>query len=192
MTRSFGCQTDDRCLIWSSLVSRTCKQYFSKQNFVPLLRWLLPELLPPPILWSSRWRRVGTSPVSFPEVRDPWCRSLTVWMARETILWSSFPWGFFEHSHIFGNYHTSSRNQLRLVALLAKSSLLYDLPEEGLCPHVVSADSPMHFFKDVSGFLLFNTSQIRLGVAPFIEFVIKYRKSGCSFSYLFIFFWIWR
>ena len=41
-TRILDCQTDDHCLRWSSLESRTCTKYFSIQNFVHLLLWLLP------------------------------------------------------------------------------------------------------------------------------------------------------
>ena len=71
-----------------------------------------------------------------------------------------------------------------------KVASFHDLSDEGLCPRVISADSPMYFFKDVPGFFLFNTSQIRLGVASFVEFVIQYRKSGGSSPYLFSFLWI--
>ena len=118
-----SCRIDDHYLIWSFWVSRTCKQYFSIQNFVPLLLWLLQGLPLRPTLWSSQLRWTWTSFVSFPMVRDPWFWFPIVRMAKERKLSLSFLRGLVEHFCTFGNYHTSSQNRLRLAASSARSSL---------------------------------------------------------------------
>ena len=48
-----GYRNGVHCLKWSSWVSRTCRQYFSIQNSVPLLLWSLLMLPLRPTLWSS-------------------------------------------------------------------------------------------------------------------------------------------
>ena len=113
----------DHCLRWSSWVSRTYKQYFSIQNFVPLLLWLLLVLPLRPISWSSQSRRVETSSISFPVVGGPQCRSLIVRMAKVRKWSSSFPLGLVGHFHTFGNCHIFWRNLLRFIALWVKNNM---------------------------------------------------------------------
>jgi len=46
------------------------------------------------------------------------------------------------------------------------------LLDEGFCPHVIAANSPVHFFQNIFGFFLFNTPQVRLGEVSLVKFVI--------------------
>ena len=56
----------------------------------------------------------------------------------------------------------------------------HDLPDQLLCPHVISANPSVYFFQDVFGLFPLYASQVGLGVSSFVQLVIQYRKPGST------------
>lgn len=62
--------------------------------------------------------------------------------------------------------------------------------DQGPCFEMISANSPVYFAEDVSGFVSFYAFEVRLEEYPFLEYAIKDGESNCSLLYLLSFFWI--